>query len=206
MKKKYCIVGCGGFGREVFVCLEDFLNTDIRKNTVFMVTSSVVEHEIMGVPVISLDEFDPELYKVVIAVGDPIARKKIAENLPRETEFISIIHPTAVVSKYCEIGKGSIITAGCIVTCNIKLGKHTHLNLHSTIGHDCSIGNYFTTAPGTKISGNCKIGECVYFGTNSSVRQGIDIKDNITVGMGGVVVKNLLECGVYTGVPVKKIK
>ena len=40
----------------------------------------------------------------------------------------------------CEIGAGSIITAGCIITTNIKIGKHSHLNLHTTIGHDCELG------------------------------------------------------------------
>lgn len=91
------------------------------------------------------------------------------------------------------------------MTCNIKIGKHAHLNLHTTIGHDCIIGDYFTTAPATNISGNCEFGECVYFGTNSSVRQGIKICDNVTIGMGGIVVKNINEEGVYIGNPVKKL-
>jgi len=45
----------------------------------------------------------------------------------------------------------------------------------------------------------------VYFGTNSCVRQKITICDNVTIGMGGVVVKNITEPGVYIGNPVQKL-
>ena len=40
------------------------------------------------------------------------------------------------------------------------------------------------------ISGNCTFGEKI-FGTNSSVRQGVSICNDVTIGMGGVVVKNI---------------
>ena len=62
------------------------------------------------------------------------------------------------------------------------------------------------SAPGAKISGNCEIGECVYFGTNASVRQKIKICDNVIIGLNAGVVKNINEPGVYAGVPVTKIK
>jgi UDP-3-O-[3-hydroxymyristoyl] glucosamine N-acyltransferase len=105
-----------------------------------------------------------------------------------------------------EIGKGSIITMGSIVTCNVAIGDHSQLNLHTTIGHDCRIGHYFTTAPGAHISGECEIGHNVYFGTNASVRQGVRICDDVTIGMGGVVVKDIVEAGVYIGNPLRKLE
>jgi UDP-3-O-[3-hydroxymyristoyl] glucosamine N-acyltransferase len=103
------------------------------------------------------------------------------------------------------IGEGSIICPNTILTTNIKIGNHTHLNLGSTIGHDTITGDFFTTAPGVKISGNCIIGDRVYFGTNSSVRERITICDDVTIGLNGGVVKNINEPGTYVGVPVKKI-
>ena len=209
-EKKICIIGGGGFGRETLTCLIDGISKTelkIEEIVVFMVNDKFYEKsEIMGVPVIKDSEFNAENYKVVVAIGDPKKRKKVIEKLPPETEFITIIHPNVVISDWVEIGEGSIITSGTILTCNIKIGKHTHLNLHTTIGHDCIIGDYFTTSPGTNISGNCEFGDCVYFGTNSSIRQGIKICDNVTIGMGGIVVKNINEEGVYIGNPVKKLE
>jgi len=211
LEKKICIVGAGGFGRETLLCIIDSLDAksaDIKEIVCFMVEDKNISStptEIMGVDVIPQSQFDPKLYNTVVAVGNPLIRKRLVKSLPPETTFITIIHPNAIISEWVKIGNGSIITAGVILTCNIEIGVHSQLNLHTTIGHDCSIGDYFTTAPGTNISGNCTFGECVYFGTNSSVRQGISICDEVTIGMGAVVVKNISETAVYIGNPLKKL-
>lgn len=207
--KKICIVGAGGFAREVLCCVIDRLKRPadkIEDIACFMVADEDYhETSLMGINVISHSLFHPDLYKVVIGIGDPVLRKKIVQKLPDKTYYTTIIHPGAVISQWVEIGEGSIVTAGTIITCNVKIGRHAHLNLHTTIGHDCEIGDYFTTTPGTNISGNCKFGNNVYLGTNSAVKQGVVIGDDVTIGMGGVVVKDILEPGVYVGNPVKKL-
>jgi sugar O-acyltransferase (sialic acid O-acetyltransferase NeuD family) len=209
-EKKICIFGAGGLGREVLCCLIDGIattNLKIEEIACFMVSDEYfTENKIMGVDLIPQSKFDPNLYNIVVAIGDPSARKRLVDSLPLQTTYTSIIHPSAVISKWVEIGEGSYIAAGTILTCNIKIGKHAHLNLHTTIGHDCIIGDFFTTAPAANISGNCHFGECVYFGTNSAVREGVKICDNVTIGMGGVVVKNINEEGVYIGNPLKKLE
>lgn len=208
--KKICIFGTGGFGREVLCCLIDAIahtNQKIEELACFMVSDEdFKDNMVMGLEVLPQSKLNTELHEVVVAIGDPHTRKKVVESLPAETKFATIIHPSAVMSKWVEIGEGSIITAGTILTCNIKIGKHAHLNLHTTVGHDCIIGDYFTTAPAANISGSCHFGNCVYFGTNASVRQGIKICDNVTIGMGGVVVKDITEAGVYIGNPLKKLE
>jgi len=208
-KKKICIIGTGGFGRETLTCLIDRIATtelNIVEIVVFMESDDDYNQPvIMGIPVIKDSEFVVENYQVVVAIGDPKKRKKVISKLPPETEYTTIIHPTAIISEWVDIGEGSIITAGTILTCNIKIGKHAHLNLHTTIGHDCIIGDFFTTAPAVNISGKCEFGECVYFGTNSSIREGIKICDNVTIGMGGIVVKEIIDEGIYIGNPVRKL-
>jgi sugar O-acyltransferase (sialic acid O-acetyltransferase NeuD family) len=206
---KYCILGAGGFGREAYCCLLDMLAAQNRngEEVCFMVNDElVVEKKILGIDVIPLSSFDPSLYKVVVAIGDPEARKKAVQSLPLNTVYTTIIHPSVVMSKWVEIGEGSIITAGTILTCNIKIGRHVHLNLHTTVGHDCHIGDYVTTAPAANISGKCSIGDCTYLGTNSSLRQGINICGNVTIGMGAVVVKDITEEGTYVGNPIRKLE
>ena len=209
-EKKICIVGAGGFGRETLLCIIDGIattNLKIEEVACFMVEDKYIdENIIMGVDLIPQSKFDPELYSVVVAIGDPSTRNKVIDSLPEETTFTTIIHPNAIICDWVKIGEGSIITAGVIMTCNIKIGKHSQLNLHTTIGHDCEMGDYFTTAPGANISGNCEFGDKVYFGTNSSVRQGVSICNDVTIGMGGVVVKNITESGVYIGNPLKKLE
>ena len=71
---------------------------------------------------------------------------------------------------------------------------------------DNVIGDFFTTAPGVQISGNCIIGDMVYFGTHSSIKQKIQICDNVTIGLNAGVVKDIMYSGTYVGVPAKQIK
>ncbi len=208
--KKVCIVGAGGFGRETLCCLIDIIaGTEFKIEEVacFMVTDNKVKvSTLMGVPVIPFTSFDPEKYDVVVAIGDSITRKKVVDSLPENTEYATLIHPTAVMSDWNTIGEGGIITAGVIITCNVKIGNHAQLNLYTTIGHDCEAGDYFTTAPSCNISGSCKFGDGVFIGTNASIKQGVEICNNVTIGMGGVVVKDIIEEGTYVGMPVKKMR
>ena len=200
-KMKKGIVGVGGFGREVYWSL----NQTERDNTVFFVDDEYWKQE--DEKVLPLSEFNSEEYEIVIAIGDPNLRKKMVEKLPKDTKYFKHINSSVIIlDPNTQIGEGSIICAGTILTTNIKIGKHSHLNLHTTIGHDVTIGDFFTTAPGVKISGNCNIGNEVYVGTNSSIKEKIKITDSVTIGLNSGVVKNILEPGVYIGTPCKKIK
>ena len=109
-------------------------------------------------------------------------------------------------SYWLSIGEGSFIGAYSILTTNIKIGKHAILNRGIHIGHDCEIGDYFSAMPGSIVSGNVTLGNKVHLGTNSCIREKINICGNVTVGLGSGVVKNILESGTYVGCPVKKIK
>jgi UDP-3-O-[3-hydroxymyristoyl] glucosamine N-acyltransferase len=72
--------------------------------------------------------------------------------------------------------------------------------------HDFCAGDFFTTAPGVKINGRVKVGDMVYFGTNSSTKEEINIASDVVVGAGACVVKDLEESGTYIGVPAKRLK
>ena len=60
--------------------------------------------------------------------------------------------------------------------------------------------------PGAIISGNVNVGDYVYLGTNSSIREKLNITKSVTIGLNSGVVKDISTPGVYAGVPVKKIK
>ncbi len=208
-QKKICIVGAGGFGREILCSFkEDFIAAGISlENIVFMDDSpDFLGSSVLNIPVISFKDFDSNKYEVLIAVGDPKTRKKIVERFPSETTYITLMHSHSTMMDLSSIGEGSVVTTGSILTTNITIGKHAHINLNSTIGHDCVIGDFFTTAPGVNISGECIIGDCVYMGTNASIRNGISICDNVTIGMGAVVTKSITQEGVYVGNPLRRLE
>jgi sugar O-acyltransferase (sialic acid O-acetyltransferase NeuD family) len=209
-ERPICIIGAGGFGREILCILYDLYkvnNWDLTGKVCFAVNRVYFNAPfILGFPVIIIEDSDLSVYNVVISNGDPIIRKKIFNTLPFETNFITIIHPQAIISPWVTIGRGSVICAGCVITCDIEIGEHSQLNLHSTVGHDTRIDSFFTSAPGVNISGNCAIGSCVYIGTNASIKAGISIVNNSIIGMGASVIRSITEAGTYGGVPAKQIE
>jgi len=192
------LIGSGGFAREIKAHMGDFSIKCFVDNEYWIENNENI---------FPLSKFNPNIYEVIIAIGNPKDRFNMVQKLPKNTKYFTFIHPTVqILGDDINIGEGSIICAGCILTTNTKIGKHTHLNLLTTIGHDCEIGDYFTTAPGTKISGNCNIGDRVYFGTNSCTKEKTNICDDVIIGLNSGVVKNINLEGTYIGTPCIKIK
>lgn len=205
-----CIVGTGGMAREVLLCLRDCFPYDLDNfpnRVCFLEKDSVLsQKELDTIPIIPQSKFNPASHKVIIAVGDVNLRKKIASDLPLETEFESLVHPSAIISDSVEMGEGSIIMAGTVLTCSIKIGKHCIIDRLSTIGHDVVIEDFFHLAPHSVLSGNTKIGTEVFIGTQAAVKENVSICNKVLIGMGTIVVKSITESGTYIGNPAKRIK
>ena len=153
-----------------------------------------------------LSKFNPDKYIVMIAVANSKDREDIVKQLPTNTQYFTFIHPTAqLMSDDIIIGEGSFIGANSIITCNVKIGKHAILNRSNHIGHDCIIGDYFSSMPGSIVSGNVNLGNKVYLGTNSSIREKITICDNVIIGLNTGIVKDIKDSGTYVGCSIKKL-
>jgi sugar O-acyltransferase (sialic acid O-acetyltransferase NeuD family) len=198
--KKIAVIGAGGFAREI-TC-----NFKKKSYDYFIHREFIKKYNLKYIK--PLEELDIYKYSVLIAIGDQNIRKKIVDELPKDTEYYTYIDKRAYIldKPTIYIGKGSIITAGSILTTNIRIGEFNHINLNTTIGHDVIIGNYITTTPGVHISGETNIGNNCYFGCNSTVRNKINICDNVTIGMNSLVNKDIKEPGIYVGIPIQKIK
>ena len=119
-------------------------------------------------------------------------------------KFATLIDPSVILSNRVEIGEGSIICAGTILTVDISIGKHVIINLDCTLGHDDIINDFVTIYPSVNVSGNVEIGECSELGTGAQIIQGKRIVSNTIIGAGAVVVKDIIESNVYVGVPATK--
>ena len=188
------LIGYGGHAREIMAQMN-------------MTLTCYVDDEFVNENTLPISKLRFEKCEVMVAIGDPIDRKKIVDKLPSNTKYFSFIHPTAqIMDNNIEIGEGSFVGANSIITTNVKIGKHSLLNRGCHVGHDSVIGDYLSMMPNSVISGNVNIGDCFYMGTNSSVREKINICDNVTIGLNSGVVKDINNEGVYVGLPTKKIK
>ena len=152
-----------------------------------------------------LSAFDPNKYKLLIAVGDSNLRMDLYAKLPQSTEFFTFIHPTAnIMSKSVQIGSGCFIGAYSILTCNISVGNHVLLNRCNQISHDNILEDFVSLMPNVSLGGKVLLQKGVFLGANSSVKENVRISEKIVIGMHSLVTKSLDETGVYFGVPAKK--
>ena len=202
------IFGSGGFAKEINLLIED----SGLKTTAFVGEKQGV---LDNLEILDEKKFNPQnSFNAIVGVGSPHLRKDIVQKLYNKflnlVTFPNVIHPSSVIMgikhKKVKMGIGTVICANCVLTSDIKIGDFAQLNLGTTIGHDSTLDVFFTSAPGVNISGFTNINELVYFGTNSSTREKINIANNVVIGAGSVVVSNILESGIYAGVPARRIK
>lgn len=149
----------------------------------------------------------PEFKGVIIAIGNNLIRlEKHNQLLKLGANIVSIIHPSATISPYANIGLGSVVVAGAVINPFSKVGDAAIINTSASVGHDCELGNAVHICPGTRLAGHVSIGESSWIGVGSSVVQEVSITNNVYIGAGSVVVKDIEESGTYFGVPAKLIK
>jgi len=206
---KIALIGAGGAARDILCQLADAWQKegkDYKGHVVFTEPDSVHRPRmLMNCPVIAQSAFNPETHHAVLAIGNPSDRAKVLEQLPPQTRFGTIIHPSCIISEWVEIGPGAAVSAGCILTCNIRTGAHCHLNYNTTIAHDFVAGDFFTTAPSASVNGNCTAGNRVYIGSHAALRQGVSLADDVVIGMGAMVLNSISKPGTYAGIPAVRI-
>lgn len=163
-----------------------------------------------GLPVLGgMDDLNQrkDSLSLAIAIADPQVRKSIADRIKNENvHFPVLIHPEAIPGGEDNyFGRGTVITAGCILTTGIVTGEFTIINLLSTIGHDVKLGSFTIVMPGCNISGNVQIGECSLIGTGAKVLQNLTLGKNCTVGAGAVVTKDFGDDVTVVGIPARKV-
>lgn len=210
--KNIAIIGAGGFGREVKTILDSINKITPTYIFIGFYDDGFKKGEIVnGFPVIGgVSDINAvtDQFSIVVAIGDPKTKHAIVSKIVNENvDFPNIIHPNVLISDdFVEIGKGNIITAGCIITCNIVIKDFVILNLMCTVGHDTTISSFASFMPSVNISGEVLIHEKVYVGTGAKIINQLEIGENTIVGAGAVVSKSLPENCTAVGIPAKPIK
>lgn len=147
----------------------------------------------------------PEQAHIALAIGDSLERRALYQRLNGQYQFPVLIDPQALLQEppSIQIGEGSIITAGSILTCNIEVGRFNLINLHCSIGHDCRLGDFVSLMPGVRLSGGVEVQAGAYLGTGAVVLPGLVIGAEAVVGAGAVVSRNVAPKAVVKGIPAR---
>jgi sugar O-acyltransferase (sialic acid O-acetyltransferase NeuD family) len=139
-----------------------------------------------------------------------VANGRVRQVLDDRCRGAGIDFLTARASEHVEmddvqIGEGALISPYTVVTSNVRIGRHFHLNLYSYVEHDCVIGDFVTFAPSVRCNGNVHIGDGAYIGSGAVIRQGLKVGAGATIGMGAVVTKNVPAGETWIGNPARRM-
>ncbi len=145
-----------------------------------------------------------ETHAFAMGIGNNAVRKMIFDKYP-DLDYPVLVHPTASIGIETKIGRGTVVMPLVVMNACAEIGEFSILNSASVIEHDCRVGDYCLIAPNVTMCGMSQCGNMVWMGAGSVVNQTVKICDNVTVGSGAVVTKEITEGGTYVGVPATKI-
>lgn len=144
---------------------------------------------------------------VVVAIGNNEIRLAKMEQLQvAGAPLSSIIHPSAVVSRYVQLGKGCVVFAGACINAGAVLGDGVIINTACSIDHDCQLGAGVHVSPGAHLAGGVRVGRASWIGIGAVVRQQISIGSGVVVGAGAAVVDDLPDDLCAVGVPARGLR
>jgi sugar O-acyltransferase (sialic acid O-acetyltransferase NeuD family) len=120
--------------------------------------------------------------------------------------FETILDPSARVSRYAEIGRGTVLLQNVTVNARARIGVHVIVLPGAVISHDCVFGDYGCVASSASLAGGVEAGEACYLGANCTVMSNVKLGRHSLVGMGAVVLKSAEERSVLVGNPARWLR
>ena len=206
------IIGAGGHGREVLDIVEAVAAAGHREHEfVGFAADTAPDEELLRRR--NADHLGPVAWVLdndvayVIGIGDGAARRRVADLCDAAgRRAATLVHPLASVGSDVEMADGCVLAAGARVTTNVRLGRHCHLNVNSSVSHDCRLDDFVTISPGAVLCGTVSVGAGVYVGANACILPGVTIGEGTMIGAGACVTRDVGAERTVGGVPARDLR
>jgi sugar O-acyltransferase (sialic acid O-acetyltransferase NeuD family) len=182
------IIGAGGHGKVVAEAAE----LDGRFENIMFLDDRIDAVRVLGHVIIGklqeYEKFAKQYEYAIVCIGVNEKRVEITQKLLKAGYKVPvIIHPKASVSKYSDIGDGSVILAGAVVNTNANIGMACIININSSVDHESIIGDGVHICSGAVVRSGCRVGELSCIGAGAVVNSGIILKEKSMVQSGMVI-------------------
>lgn len=144
--------------------------------------------------------------RIAIGIGDNYVRNRKFQQIKScGLEPMNVIHPSAHISRFVELGVGITILAGVVINPGTVIEDNVCVNTAASIDHD----NYLETSchifPNATLTGGVHVGKFAYVGSGAVVAPNLVVNKYSQIGAGAVVLKDVAEGSVVAGVPATEI-
>jgi sugar O-acyltransferase (sialic acid O-acetyltransferase NeuD family) len=130
----------------------------------------------------------------VVAIGNNHLRMELQSRLiAAGIAIVTIVHPSACVSRFATLGSGSVVLANAVVNIDAKVGDAAIIGPAAVIDHDCKLGRGVHIATGAKVGGGVAVGDYTWIGIGAAVGHYLNIGDEVKIAAGTVVTSNVTD-------------
>ena len=205
--KKLHIIGAGGFGRELYAWASQHPDCGRAWQLNGFLDDNLEALKSFGsfAPVFPLAGHRPGADQIyLVGLGMPALKEKLITPLISDgAEFLTFIHPSAIIGARVTLGRGVVICPGAILSVDIDVGEFAMVNLNSTIGHDARVGPWTSLSAQCDITGHVRVADRVFLGSRASIIPGKSVGSRSTVGAGAVVMTDVPADVTVVGIPAR---
>jgi sugar O-acyltransferase (sialic acid O-acetyltransferase NeuD family) len=145
----------------------------------------------------------------IVGLGDNYLREKVVLEIldqQKDFNFINVISKFSYFSPTAKIGVGNVIMPGVIVNSEAIITNHCIINTNSSLEHNCLMEAFSSLSAGVTTGGYFNLGKYSAIALGVTILDRTTIGENVVVGSGSLVTKDLESHGLYYGVPAKRIR
>ncbi|MBL6966536.1 MAG: NeuD/PglB/VioB family sugar acetyltransferase [Anaerolineales bacterium] len=196
------IYGGGGHGKSL---LELVRALGVYRVAGFVDDGVPAGGEILGMPILGGGEKLGELHKrgvrlainAVGGIGAVSVRMKVFRRIA-EAGFTcpAVVHPTAFFEASSVLAPGVQIFPHAYVGSDVNVGFGSIVNTGAIVSHDCTLGNYVNISPGAILAGDVRVGDGALIGMGVTVNLGAKIGVGAKIGNGATIKSDVPANGV----------
>lgn len=201
------IIGNGGHSKVI----QDIVTLQ-RRYTISAILDDQYEHVFekegkIYAPIREITNILTPKTKVIIAIGDNVTRKGLMKKLAiHESQYATIIHPTAIVSPTAKVGFGTVIMPRACINAEAIVGSHCIINTGAIVEHDVVVRNFAHISPNATLTGNVTVGEGTHIGSTATIIPQVTVGNWSIIGAGSTVITDIPSYSTAVGSPTRIVK